>query len=411
MAHRTDEDLIQNEHNTSRFFVENRQISWILLIATVVLGIYGYKQMPKRKDPDIPVRVASVITQYPGATAEQVEQLVTRPIESTVAENPNIRAPIGGDFGIKSLSMPGLSIVQVQLSGTVKDSKKEFSDMNLKLNSLSLPSGAGPIKFNSDFGDTAALMLTVASPLEDPPTIAVRAHTVEITLTKARAKRRLKDGGTPVSIVYCFPASAPEESVERTIRAFVQFAEASGLLSKTQILSGPGFVATDGLTNSTDAQIFALGRVFVETRLHESEFHPDAWPPVVVHDPAQVGAILAAAPGNKYTYRQLDQYTDLLERTIVGAAEVSRVDRSGVLPEQIYLDYSQERLASYGLQPSNLKSILNARNITLPGGALEAGSKNILIEPGIMSPRMITRIAPDGGNFTPCSLATGMRFK
>src|ERR1700678_1663168 len=295
MAQRTDEHLIQNERNTARFFVENRQIAWILLIATVVLGIYGYQQMPKRKDPDIPVRVASVITQYPGGTAEQVEQLVTRPIESTIAQNPNIRAPLGGDFGIKSLSMPGISIVQVQLSDTVKDSKKEFSDMNLKLNSLSLPSGAGPIKFNSDFGDTAALMLTVASPLEDPPTIAVRAHTVEITLIKARAKRRLKDGGTPVSIVYCFPASAPEESVERTIRAFVQFAEASGLLSKTQILSGPGFVATDGLTNSTDAQIFALGRVFVETRLHESEFHPDAWPPVVVHDPAQVGAILSAA--------------------------------------------------------------------------------------------------------------------
>jgi len=94
MAHRTDEDLIQNERNTARFFVENRQISWILLIATVVLGIYGYTKMPKRKDPDIPVRVASVITQYPGATAEQVEQLVTRPIESTVAQNPNIRAPL-----------------------------------------------------------------------------------------------------------------------------------------------------------------------------------------------------------------------------------------------------------------------------------------------------------------------------
>ena len=52
-----------------------------------------------------------------------------------------------------------------------------------------------------------------------------------------------------------------------------------------------------------------------------------------------------------------------------------------MLPEQIYLDYSQERLASYGLQPSNLKGILNARNITLPGGALEAGSKNIIVDP------------------------------
>src|ERR1700690_2090847 len=128
MAHRTDEDLIQHERNTARLFVENRQISWILLIATVVLGIYGYTQMPKRKDPDIPVRVASVTTQYPGGTAEQVEQLVTRPIESTIAQNPNIRAPLGGDFGIKSLSMPGISIVQAQISYTDRVSKKEFGE-------------------------------------------------------------------------------------------------------------------------------------------------------------------------------------------------------------------------------------------------------------------------------------------
>jgi multidrug efflux pump subunit AcrB len=381
MAHRSDNDLIQNEHNTARFFVENRQISWILLIATCALGIYGYKHMPKRKDPDIPVRVASVITQYPGASAEQVEQLVTRPIESTVAQNPNIRAPIGGDFGIKSLSMPNLSIVQVQLSDTVKDSKKEFSDMNLKLNSLSLPSGAGPIKFNSDFGDTAALMLTVASPLVDASTIAVRAHAVAVALEKFRAQRRLKSTATPVSIVYCFPDSAPQDMVERSIRMFVRSAEMDHVLQHTEVIRGPGFVVTDGVTSETDAAIFAYGRNFVETRLHESELHPDAWPIVIAHDPAEVQSLLAAAPGNKYTYRQLDQYTDLLQRTLVGAAEVSRVDRSGVLPEQIYLDYSQERLASYGLQPSNLKSILNARNITLPGGALEAGSKNILIDP------------------------------
>ena len=116
MAHRSDADYIRNEHNTARFFVENRQISWILLLATCALGIYGYTLMPKRKDPDIPVRVASVITQWPGATAEQVEQLVTRPIESTIAENPNIRAPIGGDFrdqiavNAKPLDYPGTAV-------------------------------------------------------------------------------------------------------------------------------------------------------------------------------------------------------------------------------------------------------------------------------------------------------------
>lgn len=381
MAHRSDADLIQNEHNTARFFVENRQISWILLIFTVAAGIYGYAQMPKRKDPNIPVRVASIVTQWPGANAVQVEQLVTRPIEATVAQNPNIRAPMGADFGIKSLSMPNLSIIQVQLSESVKDTKKEFSDMNLKLNSLSLPQGAGPIKFNSDFGDTAALMLTVASPLEDQATIAVRAHAIEDTLTKIRAQRHSKGRGHAVSVVYCFPQSLAADAVQRSLSMFARSAELADVLSGTQIVAGPGFVALDGFTEKSDADIYAYGQYYVQTKVHESEIHPDTWPPVLVRDPMQVGKVLAGAPGNKYTYHQLDDFTDLLARALLGAPEVSRVDRSGVLPEQIYLDYSQERLASYGLQPSNLKGILNARNITLPGGTLEAGSKNIIIDP------------------------------
>ena len=239
MAHRTDTDYVQNEHGTARFFVENRQVSGILLLATFALGIYGYTQMPKRKDPDIPVRVASVITQWPGATSEQVEQLVTGPIESTLAENPNIRAPKGGDFGIKSLSMPSLSIIQVQLSGSVKDSKKEFSDMNLKLNALNLPQGAGPIKFNSDFGDTAALMLTVASPLEDPTAIAVRGYAIETALQRVRKERRGKPSGVPVSLVYCYPLAVPQEAVQRNVRVFIQSAEARGILSQARFVMVP----------------------------------------------------------------------------------------------------------------------------------------------------------------------------
>src|ERR1700761_8458422 len=381
MPHRSDSDYIQHERNTARFFVENRQISWIILIATVALGIYGYAKMPKRKDPNIPVRVASVQTQWPGADSEQVEQLVTRPIESTVAQNPNIRAPKGGDFGIKSLSMPSLSIIQVQLSDSVKDSKKEFSDMNLKLNSLSLPQGAGPIKFNSDFGDTAALMLTVASPLEDANAINVRVHAISEALIAERKRRKIKSRGDEVSIVYCFPEAVPVDSIERGFRLFLEYAEQQDILRKPDLFSGPGFVAADAFTDKSDADILGYGGTFVEQKFTESELHPDAWPPIVARDPDQIAKLVAASPGNKYTYHQLDDFTNLLSRALLGAPEVSRVDRNGVLAEQIYLDYSQERLASYGLQPSNLKGILNSRNITLPGGALEAGAKNIIVDP------------------------------
>ena len=79
--HKSDAEIIATTHNTARFFTEHRQVAIILLLATFVWGLYGYQHMPKRKDPDIPVRVAVASCQWPGATAQQVEQLVTRPIE------------------------------------------------------------------------------------------------------------------------------------------------------------------------------------------------------------------------------------------------------------------------------------------------------------------------------------------
>src|SRR5579862_4715670 len=153
MTHKSESDLIEHSHNTARFFTENRQISLILLIAVFVWGWYGFQKMPKRKDPSIPVRVAVASTQWPGATAQEVEQLVSRPIEQAMAQNAFIKPPIPSDFGIRSLSFPGLSLVYVQLDDSVTDTRKQFSDINLKLNAVNskLPQGAGPIQFNSDF--------------------------------------------------------------------------------------------------------------------------------------------------------------------------------------------------------------------------------------------------------------------
>jgi multidrug efflux pump subunit AcrB len=115
MVHASDAELIQRTHNTTRFFTENRTISWILLLAVMLWGIYGYLHMPKRKDPDIPERVATAITPWPGVSAKKIEQLVTRQIETTSAENDTIHPPDPTNFGLKSVTLPGVSVVTVQL--------------------------------------------------------------------------------------------------------------------------------------------------------------------------------------------------------------------------------------------------------------------------------------------------------
>ena len=120
MPHQSDQDLIQNKHNTARFFVEQRQVAWAALVAVFAWGIYGYFSMPQRKDPDIPIRVAVAACQWPGATAQEVEQLVTRPIEETIAENKTIHPVTAANYGIRSISLPGASFVYVQLAGVYK---------------------------------------------------------------------------------------------------------------------------------------------------------------------------------------------------------------------------------------------------------------------------------------------------
>src|SRR5215468_7783862 len=160
----TDPETIPSRHSVARFFVENRQVSWVLLVGVVAWGIWAYTTMPKRKDPDIPVRQVAVVTPWPGQSAERVEQLVTRRIEERVAQNIRVSE-------IASTTRPGLSVVYAEVDENARiDTGKEFDDIKVKLDALTdLPEGAGPIQYIKEFGETSALMLTVASPPASGP--------------------------------------------------------------------------------------------------------------------------------------------------------------------------------------------------------------------------------------------------
>jgi multidrug efflux pump subunit AcrB len=382
MAHKTDAELIEHVHNTARFFVEQRPLAWAALIAVAVWGAFGYFSMPQRKDPEIPVRVAVAACQWPGATAQQVEQLVTKPIEQTIAQNKTVHPPGPDTWGIRSISLPGASFVYVQLSEDNKDNREQFSDINLKLEALNgrLPQGASPVQFQSDFGDTTALMLTVASPPVDELEIELRAQSMEETIRSARsaaARSTLR----PVSLVLSFPLALSQTAVERVAEDFRGRAEQAGVLDRARIIRGRGFIGIDAGSRYDDSQLSASIAEYIATRLQPGEIDPDVWLPVIVRDPAETAAKLAAGAGSKYSYAELDNYTDLIGRTLLGVPQASRVERKGILPQTVYLSYSQERLAAYGLQVSDLSRILYARNITLPGGSLQAGARQIRLDP------------------------------
>ena len=217
MAHRSDDDIVRDTHNAARFFVENRAVSWVLLVGVMLWGVYAFIAMPKRKDPDIPVRTAAAYCPWPGVSADKIEQLVTRKMEAKIAENSQIH-PAGAstDYGIRSVTLDGLAIVYVQLGEDITDSQKQFNDINLKLNSIrDLPDGAGPIVFQSDFGDTATLMLTVASPKDGEVELALRARAIRAAIEGAREGAPPEMKSNRVSLVTLFPLAIGADNVVR----------------------------------------------------------------------------------------------------------------------------------------------------------------------------------------------------
>ena len=369
MEHRSDTEMIEKTHNTARFFVEQRHVAWVLLLGTVLWGILGYWKMPQRKDPDIPVREAMAVVPWPGMPAEKVEQLVTKKVETTVAQNAKVAE-------IRSISRTGTAVIYIKLDERVAETGKEFDDIKLKLDGLhDLPDGAGPINFIKDFGDTAALMLTVASPAADDVELDVRSRDMRQAIGQVR-------GGRPdrLSIVIAYPRTLDRTEPRRLAEVARRSFAAEGI-EDLEIVEGAGFVGLDGRSSKSDSEIQAMLRRFTFSHEFRPEVHPDTWQPFVVRSLDGLRAALWSVAGDKYSYRELDTFTEKIEKSLKTIPQVSKVNRSGVVSEQVELLYSQERLASYGISATSLKQAINARNISMPGGVVNAGGRNLPVAP------------------------------
>src|SRR6201988_1118779 len=375
MSHgKSDQELIKGKHNTARFFVETRQVAWVLLILTCLWGVYGYISMPQRKDPEVQVRTAVALVPWPGSAAENVEQLVTKKVEEQMAGNSKVTK-------IESISRTGLAIIYVELDENLKETGKEFDDIKLRLDGIhDLPSGAGPINFIKDFGDTAALMLTVASPKVDDAEIALRAQSIKTAIEQERANVT-GDKSARFTLVLNTPVALQPNVMRTPVEFFLAYMKEKNFATDVRVIKGDRFVGFDAASDKNEQEILGFVQQFIAERLQSAEFHPDAWPPMVVRDPQEVEAKLKAVAGDKYSYRQMDEYTDLIEKTLKSVPQVSKVNRSGVLNENVFLLYSQERLASYNIQPGTLEVAMRGRNISTSGCQVNVEGKNVTLDP------------------------------
>ena len=271
-------------------------------------------------------------------------------------------------------------MIQFELAEKGKyDRDKELDDLKIRLDSIhDLPQGAGPIMYIKDFGDTSALMLTVASPPADPGQVRWMSQLIETQIRQVRSHLTTETQSRR-SVVVVFPKSVDGSEVEHNLSWVVQNMAAQNLCLDARPFSGAGFTGIDLATKLDPLGLRSALKKFADQDLQTDEFHPDAWHPAIIGDPSGTNDALQAVAGDKYTYRDLDDFTDTIQRSLKTLPIVAKVERSGVLSDNVYLNFSQQRLAQYKLKPSDLPNILASRNLPDRGQALNARGRTVSV--------------------------------
>ncbi|HEX8945881.1 MAG TPA: efflux RND transporter permease subunit [Gemmatimonadaceae bacterium] len=152
--------------NPVRSALQNRSVVLVLTGFAVLLGLRALFTMPRREDPKITIRTGLVLARYPGASAAQVEEQVTRKIEERLFRHEEVRK-----LKTFSTSRDGVVVVNVELEEWVKDPDRFWAMLRHDMNELHAtelpPSVQGPI-VNSNFGDVVAMLLAVRGPHYGP---------------------------------------------------------------------------------------------------------------------------------------------------------------------------------------------------------------------------------------------------
>lgn len=145
--------------NLAAFSIEKNRITFMALITILVMGIVMYLKLSRDSMPSYTVRVATVVSQFPGASPERVELLVTDKIEKVAQELPELKE-------VASTSRTGLSVITITLKDEVKqkDMQAVWDRLRRKLTTIQgLPNGVRPHLNDDGIGDVYGIVVGITA--------------------------------------------------------------------------------------------------------------------------------------------------------------------------------------------------------------------------------------------------------
>lgn len=147
--------------NWVSFLMRTYRITFLLVFLFLCFGVFSFLKMGKAEFPETNIRMGIVAAVYPGATSEEVENQVAKPLERYLFTFDEVNRA-----KTETMSSNGLCICKVKLQDNVTDNDVVWSKIKHGLNmfkTTGLPSGVLALAVNDNFGGTSALLVAVES--------------------------------------------------------------------------------------------------------------------------------------------------------------------------------------------------------------------------------------------------------
>ena len=136
--------------------ISKDRITLTILFVVLAGGISAYLGMPRDYDPGFTIRTAVVVTFFPGASPERVEQLVTDKLEKVIQEIPELDV-------VRSESSTGASVIWVDVQPRYMEMRPIWDDLRRKVDKAlpELPDGVSGPFVDDEFGDVFGIVIGI----------------------------------------------------------------------------------------------------------------------------------------------------------------------------------------------------------------------------------------------------------
>lgn len=174
--------------------------TWIIILSCLAGGLWGFSSLGRLEDPAFTIKTAVVVTQYPGASAEEVAREVTEPIESEIQKLAEVKE-------IRSMNQPGLSWITVdmqdQFDGT--ELPRIWVKLRNRVADAALPAGTSEPFVNDSFGDVFGLYYAVTAPGYTDSELHDLARFLRLNVLSVDGVADVSLSGVPNEVIYVEP--------------------------------------------------------------------------------------------------------------------------------------------------------------------------------------------------------------